>query len=84
MPRGHPGGEEGKGRRCVGQERLREEDYCSKHPAPDHQEDAPEVGGQTTPDHAGREAAWIQANEGPEDTCPPPYPQDSRPPREAQ
>ena len=84
MTRGHPGREEGKGRSCGRQERPREEDYCIKHPAPDYQEDAPEVGWQTNPVHGGQEAAWIQAHAGPEAICPPSYPQNSRPLREAQ
>ena len=42
-PRGPLGGEAGKGRSCGGQERPREEDYCSKRPAPNHQEDALEA-----------------------------------------
>ena len=29
---------------------------------------------QTTPDHSEQEAAWVQANAGPEATCLPSYP----------
>ena len=41
-----------QGRSCGGQERSREEDYGSKRPAPDHQEDAPEAEWQTIPDQS--------------------------------
>ena len=84
IPRGHPGGEEGKERSCGKNERPREEECYSEHLAHDYREDAPEVGWQTTPDHLGQEAGWIQANAEPEAICTPPYSQDSRSPREAQ
>ena len=74
----------GKGRSRKGQERPKEEDYGSRPPALDQQEDAPEVDWQAAPDHTGQEAAWTPANMGPKATCPPPYPQDSRTPREVQ
>ena len=61
-----------------------EEVYGSRRPALDQQKEAPEVGGQTAQSPVGQEATWTQANMGPEATCPPSYPQDSRPPREIQ
>ena len=84
IPRGHPGGEEGKDRSRGKKERSREEEYYRQHPAHNYREDAPEHGWQTTPDHGRQEAAWIQANARSEASCQPPYPQDSRAPREAQ
>ena len=70
-PRGPLGLEVGKDRGRGGQERPEEEDYCSRRPAPDQQEDALEANGQTIPDRAGHEAVWIQANARPKATCPP-------------
>ena len=77
-PRGLPGVEAGKGRSHGGQESPKEEDYRTRRPSPDQQEDALETDWQTTPDHAGQEAAGIQANVRPEATGPPSHPQDSR------
>ena len=58
IPRGHPGGEEGKDRSRGNKERPREKEYYSQHPAHDYREGAPEHGWQTTPDHGRQEAAW--------------------------
>ena len=84
ISKGHPGREEGKGCRYGNKGCSRKEEYYSQHPAHDYTEDAPEHGGQTTPDQGRQEAAWTQANAGPEASYQPPYPQESRAPREAQ
>ena len=80
--RGLPGSKGGKGRGRGGRECPEEEEYCSRHPAPEQSEDAQKAEGQTNPDHLGKEGALIQANGRPEATHPPPYPQDLRPLRE--